>query len=312
MARREWSWTPLQDFRAKKVRAIVDNLKCYWPLTLRQIHYQLVARLVQWSPTFTEQTYRNTRSAYNTLSKLVKWMRIDEIIPWRVLTDDHRQRQEMMKHESAEEFIEDELNHFLWGYRRCLVQDQPTYLEVWVEKGALLRICREVAWKYCLPVVACTGYSSVTYLDHFHRKAERAIMQGKTPIVLYLGDLDPSGVQMFEANIQTLENEMGLYGTEYKRIGLNPEQVGKCNLPSDPHAGKMTDSRYSWYVKRYGKMFVELDALHPRDLQTLLEGAIQQHLDIDAYKEQQENEEDDDRLIEELREEIGELIRKKL
>lgn len=181
MGRRQWSWTETQEFRAAQVKQVTDELSTHLPLTLRQIHYRLVGRMAPWSPNGRDRTHRNTRSDYTQLSTLIKWMRIYGLIPWHVLTDDHRQRQEMLKYENVEEFINDELSNFLQGYRRCLVQDQPNNVEVWVEKGALLRICKKVAWDYCLPVVACTGYQSVTYLDHFHRKAECAMMQGKQP-----------------------------------------------------------------------------------------------------------------------------------
>lgn len=312
MARRKWSWTYLQEFRAALVKQIIEGLSAYWPLTLRQVHYQLVSKLIQWSPNETDRIYRNTRSEYSQLSKLVKWMRIDGLMPWRAIADDHRQREEMMKYESVQEFIDKEVSNFLYGYSRCLIQDQPEYIEVWVEKNALRRIVRDVAWEYCLPVVACTGYQSVTYLDNFARKAHRAIMQDKKPVVLYLGDLDPSGVQMFEANIETLETEMNVYGAEFHRIGLTPDQVREHNLPTDPDAGKVTDSRYWWYVERYGQTFVELDALHPRNLQSILREAIEDRLDMEAYESQQARESDDDHLIDELQEEIGGLIRQRL
>ncbi|UCF02936.1 MAG: hypothetical protein JSV14_04595 [Deltaproteobacteria bacterium] len=308
MARREWQWTETQEFRAEQVKEIAEDLRAYWPLTLRQIHYQLVARLIAWSPNGTERIYRNTRSEYNMLSKLLKWMRIDGMIPWRVMVDDHRSREEMLKYETVNEFIDDELAHFLTGYRRCLIQDQPKYIEVWVEKGALRRICKDVAWEYCLPVVSCTGYQSVTYLENFAYKAHRAISKGKDPVVLYVGDLDPSGVQMFEANIETLEDEMDVVGAEFHRIALNPDQVAAYNLPSDPDAGKTTDPRYWGYVQRYGETFVELDALHPSDLQKILRTAIESHLDMEVFKAQEDEERFDDALIDELQRDIGELI----
>lgn len=312
MGRRIWRWTETQEFRAEQVRQIAEDLLSYWPLTLRQIHYQLVARLIPWSPNGTERIYRNIRSEYNMLSKLLKWMRIDGMIPWRVMVDDHRSREEMLKYESVYEFIDDQLADFLTGYRRCLIQDQPKYIEVWVEKGALRRICRQVAWYYCLPVVSCTGYQSVTYLENFAYKAHQAISKGKDPVVLYLGDLDPSGVQMFEANIETLEHEMDVVGAEFHRIALNPDQVAEYNLPTDPDAGKTTDPRYRVYVQSYGETFVELDALHPSDLQGILRAAIESHLNMEAFRDQQDEEDEDDTIVAELQEEIGGLIQSRL
>ena len=77
MAKRKWSWTPLQKDRAEKVLSVADEMRNYWPLTLRQIYYQLIAK------GFID----NNRSQYTMLSTLVKWMRIDEMISWEVLED---------------------------------------------------------------------------------------------------------------------------------------------------------------------------------------------------------------------------------
>ena len=42
--RRKWSWTELQLERAENVRTVTKELRSYWPLTLRQIYYQLVVK----------------------------------------------------------------------------------------------------------------------------------------------------------------------------------------------------------------------------------------------------------------------------
>ncbi len=213
--RRKWSWTPLQLKKADDVMVVVDELKPDWPLTLRQIYYRLVANgLIE-----------NSKSQYNMLSKLVKWMRIDENLPWSALEDATRTVTNKKGYENLNEFIESEVSWFLRGYSRCLVQGQDKYIEVWVEKNALFRIFDGVVHPYCMRTVVCRGYQSVTFLADFYSRAERALMNGKTPIVLYFGDLDPSGVQMLEATIETLEDELDLYGVEFKRIGLNPEHI---------------------------------------------------------------------------------------
>jgi hypothetical protein len=152
--------------------------------------------------------------------------------------------------------------------------------------------------------VVCRGYSSVTFIADFYTRAEKAIMSGKQPVVLYFGDLDPSGVQMLEATEETLEDELDLYGVEFKRIGLNPEHIEQYNLPADPTAAKSTDPRYEKYVEQYGTVAVELDALHPAALKKMIKQSIEAEIDMDSFEEQQEKEtEDDDRLYE-IREKV--------
>ena len=294
MTRRRWSWTELQLERAENVRTVTKELRAYWPLTLRQIYYQLV----------TKGQIKNTRSQYNMLSKLIKWMRIDEKLPWNALEDRSRTLTNKRGFDNLAEFINQETFDFLRGYTRCLIQNQDKHIEVWTEKDALLRIFKEVVYPYCIRAVVCRGYSSVTFIADFYTRAEKAIMQGKTPVILYFGDLDPSGVQMLEATIETLEDELDLYGVEFKRIGLNPEHIDKYNLPADPTAAKSTDPRYKKYVEKYGTVAVELDALHPATLKKIIKQSIEAEIDMDLFVEQQEQEGEDDDRLDEIRDKV--------
>ena len=296
--RRKWSWTPLQLKKADDVMDVVDELTPDWPLTLRQIYYRLVAKgLIE-----------NSKSQYNMLSKLVKWMRIDEKLPWKVLEDATRRVTGKKGFENLQDFIDQETDGFLWGYTRCLVQGQDKYIEVWVEKNALFRIFYNVVYPYCIRTVVCRGYQSVTFIADFYSRVGNALMKGQSPVVLYFGDLDPSGVQMLEATIETLEDELDLYGVEFKRIGLNPEHITEYSIPSDPTAIKTTDPRYRKYVERYGHIAVELDALHPNDLKDMIRKAIEAEIDMDAFEEQREIEFEDEEKLDEFRERVSGFI----
>ena len=292
MARRKWSWTSLQEGRASQVIEVTNNLEKYWPLTLRQIYYQLVAGgLIE-----------NTRSKYTLLSLLVKWMRIDERLPWDVLEDRTRTITDKRGWENMSEFIESETEWLFNGYARCLVQGQNKYIEVWTEKDALLRIFHNVVEPYCMRAVTCRGYQSVTFIADFYTRAEQAIMRGQTPVILYFGDLDPSGVQMLEATIETLESELGLEGVIFKRIALLPEHIQKYNVPHDPTAIKKTDTRYKKYKDVYGDTAVELDAHHPGIIREICENAIRAEIDIEMFESEKEEEEIDLDVLREFRE----------
>ncbi len=186
MARRKWSWTKLQLQRAENVLEVVNELQEYWPLTLRQIYYRLVSR----------GSIPNTVSQYNMLSKLLKWMRIHEKLPWDVLEDRVRVLTEKRGFDNLFSFINQETHNFLKGYTRCLIQGQGKHIEVWTEKEALFRIFDGVVWPYCIRTVVCRGYNSVTFIADFYKRAEKAIMKSMQPVVLYFGDLDPSGVDI--------------------------------------------------------------------------------------------------------------------
>ena len=112
MASRKWSWTPLQKDRAEKVLSVADEMSNYWPLTLRQIYYQLVAK----------GYIKNNRSQYTMLSTLVKWMRIDEMLPWEALEDRTRNITDKRGFTNVDSFVNQEIDYFLKDYTRCLIQ----------------------------------------------------------------------------------------------------------------------------------------------------------------------------------------------
>jgi hypothetical protein len=296
--RQKWSWTSKRIDQADQVKEVIDELREYWPLTLRQIYYRLVAA----------GTRANTRSQYNDLSKLIKHMRLDGFISWKVLEDRVRRVSDKRGWEDHEEFLESEIDYFLEGYERCYVQDQERYVEVWVEKDALSRIFEDVAYPYCVRAVTCRGYQSVTLLADYRDRAREAIQRGQTPIILYFGDLDPSGINAFEASKQTIEDDLGLAEVEYIRVALTPEQVDSYGLPHMPEAVKFSDKRCKRYVQRFGMMAVELDALHPRDLKQLAINAIESQLDMESFEVQKQIEQEDQEKLAAIKSQVMELF----
>jgi hypothetical protein len=300
--RRQWSWTEYRTAQAAEVRAVVDELEDYWPLTLRQIYYRIVAA----------GHIENTRSRYNDLSKLIKQMRVDDMLPWHVLTDRARRMTDKRGYTDHTEFLsnlEKYVKNLDRNYTRCFVQNQERYVEIWCEKDALSQVFERVAWPYCIRAVTCKGYDSATFLDDYRRRAKAAQARGQTPVILYFGDLDPSGWQALEASKQTLEDEMDLWGVEYVRVALNPEQIDEYQLPHDPQAVKTTDSRYKKYVQRFGNLAVELDALHPATLTDMAEDAVRCQFDMDAFAEQEEIETSERQKLAAFKHKILEQIR---
>jgi len=292
--RRDWKWTTARHKQAARIGVVAEALADYWPLTLRQLYYQLVAA----------GDIPNTRSKYNDLSVVTKQMRLDGFLPWEALEDRVRRVTAKRGFNDADDFIDRSLDHFLSGYSRCLVQGQENYVELWCEKDALSAIFEDVAWRYCIRCVTCRGYQSVSFLNDYADRADAAMEQGQTPVVLYFGDLDPSGVQMLEASKQTLEDDLGVHGVEFVRVGLNPWQVEEYGLPLNPDALKMTDVRAKNYVRRFGEIAVELDALHPSILADMARGAIENQFDMELMQAQREVEQRDRAKIDALREQV--------
>lgn len=182
--------------------------------------------------------------------------------------------------------MRDELNKFLYGYRRDLLQEQPARLEVWLEKDALSRIVHDVAIAYCVPVIAARGFSSTTFKNECRKRILRNAQRGQRTIILYFGDLDSSGWEMLPAMMRTFRERMDLsedWLVGY-RCALNLEQVEQYQLPRSIDAIKEKDSRTPKYRQLFGDLAVELDALRPDLLAGLVRQAIERHLDLSQFQ----------------------------
>lgn len=274
MSRRKFTWTGNQKEKLYRVIEILEELKAYQPLTLRQVYYQMVGK----------GYIENTKPQYQMLGQLIKWARIEKYIPWEIIEDRVRAFHDFTGWKTKEEFIDQELSNFLRGYRRNLLQTQEKYIEAWIEKDALSSLFSKVCSRYTVPVVVCRGFSSISFLNDFtERLAARA---GKLPVMLYFGDFDPSGVEMLEAMKITLGEELGAGDIVFKRIALLRDDVFTFTLPHNPDALKKTDTRTSKHIAKYGEIAVELDALRPDILEGKIRDAIETELDIKAFNKE--------------------------
>lgn len=91
-------------------------------------------------------------------------------------------------------------------------------------------------------------------------------------VVLYMGDHDPSGIDMTRDVRERLSLFSDFTPLEVHRLALNMEQVEELNPPENP--AKMTDSRAKSYVEKFGSSSWELDAVKPEQLASLVSGQI--------------------------------------
>ncbi len=292
MARRQWKWTEKQFDKLNKVKEVLNDLEAYKPLTLRQIYYQLVSKY------FIE----NKVSEYGMLSNLLKWSRIDRYISWNDIEDRVRVFHNRTGFRNKDSFVEQELSNFLSGYNRNLLQTQDKYLEIWIEKDALSSIFTKIAMRFCVSVVVCRGFSSVSFLNDF--KSRLTYQTDKKPVILYFGDFDPSGVEMLKSMEITLEDELRITGIDFKRVALLPDDIHTYQLPHNPSALKHKDTRAKKHVEAYGEVAVELDALPPAVLEQKIRDAIENEIDIDRFNEEAETHNNEIQSLSELKNKI--------
>ena len=210
-------------------------------------------------------------------------MRINGLIGWDCINDEHRITSHNPGYEDSNDYIDSmfyTIKYHAANYRRCTAQNQENYIEVWIEKQALFHIVRPVVDKYCRRLIVTRGFDSITYLHSFKERAEEAMDAGQNVVVLYYGDWDPSGEAMIYGAMQTLYEEMDMPEIQFYRGAINPSQFRF--IKSDPVPIKASDTRAAQFVKRHGKTAYELDAFHPQKLKDIVEEDIKTFTDIEV------------------------------
>jgi len=236
-------------------------------LTLRQVYYQLVAAHI----------IENDEHAYKSLSAMLVKARESGAVDDSRFED--RSRQTIGgDHEKAdpEKFYQEYENFFrtCWEqYTRPMWENQPLYVEVFIEKDALSRLASDVAKKYGVKTAVCKGYSSYTFLKSAAERIVQNCGDDRKPKILYFGDHDSSVVDM----TRDLGVRLERYGVPegesiVERVALTPEQIEKYDLPPAPAKGK--DTRTKKFIEKYGDGTVELDALDASVLQDLVKSSI--------------------------------------
>lgn len=237
-----------------------------YKLTVRQLYYQLVSRNV----------VPNDMSSYQRTSKVLQTGRMTGQVDWDTIVDRARVPRMRQQYPTMGSFVEAVKNSY-----RCLRWDgQEYYLEVLVEKEALAGILEPVTDKYHVLLLANKGYLSTSAM---HDVALRMGMheQDRQCIILYMGDHDPSGMDMVRDIRDRLRGFMCY--TRVERIALTMDQVGQHDLPPNP--AKRTDPRSRRYSDEYGGRSWELDALNPEILTGILREHILRYLDVRKYEE---------------------------
>jgi hypothetical protein len=215
-------------------------------LTLRQLYYQFVSRGL----------IANNMREYKKLGSVINDARLAGLIDWDHIVDRTRNVRGNNHWEKPADIVEACASQFQidkWA-------TQPCHVEVWIEKDALIGVIEPICRRLDLSYFSCRGYVSQSEI---HEAAKDRLIpcekEGQHCIVIHLGDHDPSGIDMS----RDIQDRFRIFGCEadVHRIALNMDQVQQYNPPPNP--AKMTDSRATGYVDKFGDESWELDALEP-------------------------------------------------
>jgi hypothetical protein len=216
------------------------------------------------------------KSETNRVGQQLTWAREHGLIPWWWIVDGTRAIAQPTTWDSPEKILRAATR----GYRRDWWEQQRTRLLLCSEKSTVSGTVWPITDQYGVGFLSLHGYGSTTSA---HRVAELSVEDDRPLTVLYIGDHDPSGMDMSERDLPTrLERYGG--AADIKRIALTADDVADPSLPSFPTDEKRKDPRHGWYVQRYGRRFWELDALDPNTLRERVETAIREYIDWPAWE----------------------------
>lgn len=262
-----------------------------YDLTLRQLYYQFVSR----------DLIPNNERSYKRLGSIVNDARLAGRIDWDHIVDRTRNVRRVTHWEDPAEIIKATADSF----KVSLWEEQGDYVEVWIEKDALVGVITRVCTELDVPYFSCRGYTSQSEMWAASQRLLAPIIEGKKVTVLHLGDHDPSGIDM----TRDIEDRLRMFiGSDYarhridedpsfaglsevnrnvtlrqwvaeadelleiNRIALTMDQIDQYDPPPNP--AKLSDSRARSYVEAYGYESWELDALPP----DVLSGLVRQHV----------------------------------
>lgn len=273
---RDWKPSPKSVEMVKTINNIIKGYQDKgYTLTLRQLYYQLVSRDI----------IPNQQKEYAKLSALLTNARMSGLVDWTAIED--RIRVPYLPYWAHNP--EDAISDIISSYRRDRMDGQDVYIELWVEKDALSGVLKRITSRYHVNLMVNRGYSSASAMYDAGNRLKEALDDGKKCYIFYLGDHDPSGMDM-DRDIRTRLTEFGA-DVEVKRIALTGAQIKEHDPPPNPT--KMSDSRSKGYIEEYGRTCWEVDALNPEILNELVTEEIEAVIDIDRYDEMLEKEETD-------------------
>ena len=276
-------WLTDAETLTRQIEGIVDYYEEIGiKLTNRQLYYQLVGK--DFIPNYME--------IYKRICTFLTDLRYAGIIDWDSIEDKARVARQHVDFNG----IPDLIDTAIYSYRLPRWQDQNYYVEMYCEKEAGINVLQPIADKYHIHFGFNKGYSSAAALYVLSRRLIKQIDSGKDCVILYFGDHDPSGLDMIrDINERVSEFSYGSSFLEVVHCSLTTNQVEHYSPPPNP--AKITDPRAKGYIKTYGNISWELDAIDALELRRIAEENILNYLDIDLYDAWINQEKEDKKLL---------------
>ena len=236
------------------IAAMHEIAEAAQPITGRGVGYKLFTRGLIASV---------SRSEMARVYRLLLTAREQGIIPWDWIVDETRAIERVPTWADPDEYARATVQ----DYRRDFWNQQPVRCEVWSEKGTVRGVLQPVLDEYAVGFRVMHGFSGATTIYDVAQDDD-----GRELIVIYVGDLDPSGMYMSEKDLPDRLSKYDGDHVKLRRIALTRAQAH--GLPPFPATDKRNDPRFKWFVAIHGHQCWELDAMDPNDLRDCVENAF--------------------------------------
>ncbi len=199
------------------------------------------------------------------VERLCAKMRLAGDLPWAWVTDGTRTYHKVQTYVGMRAFLAETAQ----SYRRMLWHEIEAHVELWCEKHGHVGVLIEVAYRWDVGIYPCGGYPSLTFL---HEAAEELEEINKPTFIYYIGDRDPSGVDIDRVVQDRLRQFAPNTDIYFERLAVTESQIHDLGLQTRPT--KTTDSR----SKNFRGESVEVEAIAPTVLRKIAESAILRHI----------------------------------
>jgi ParB-like nuclease domain len=255
------------------ILAICTALREWWPLSVRQIHYKLLNNPPLIHASKLDSRYANNMPSYRACIDVCTRGRTEGFIPWAAIDDRTRPVFLNAGFKGVPAFLQQELEGFLTGYWRNLMQSQSDHFEILAEKLTVQTVLQQVAEDHTIPLTIMRGMSAMVrkrnIVDRYRLSRKRKL------VLLVVTDLDPMGdTSIAEDLVKSFKRDFGLFAVEAYKVALTIEQVRAYQLAPSMDA-KTESPGYAAYVEKYNTTDAwELEAMDPGDLAQELTEAI--------------------------------------
>jgi hypothetical protein len=238
--------------------ALVELAYEHGPASVRHLYYRALVAAAGGNPRLVDITKGD--AGYGKVQRALLQLRRDNRVPYDLIVDSTR----WMRKPNTYGSLEEALQETEATYRRDLWRDSSSRVEVWCESDSIASTIADITDRWDVALMVCRGYSSETFA---YNAARNWTEDNRNPVVLYIGDHDPAGLNI-EGSLRDRLDEFYEWDITWQRLGVTWAQVQELDLP-----GTRPKKSYGF------PLAVEAEALPPQLLRDLVDRAIAAYVD---------------------------------